>query len=76
MDQRKFRLAARSFLEGYSRNEDSEFAPKALFNLAMAFKRMGKTEEGCLTLNEIQRRFSAPEIKVNTQQAKVELACS
>ena len=76
MDQRKFRLAARSFLEAYSRNEDSEFAPKALFNLAMAFKRMGKTEEGCLTLNEIQRRFGAPEIKVNTQQAKVELACS
>mgnify|MGYP001212933850 CR=1 FL=1 len=75
MDISKFRLAARSYLEAYSVDEENAVASSALYNLALAFHRMGNTEEGCLTLNEVQFRYSNSDIVADAKQAAVELSC-
>ena len=71
----KFRLAARSYLEAYSVDEANEVASSALYNLALAFHHMGNTKEGCLTLNEVQFRYSNSDIVADAKQAAAELSC-
>ena len=75
MDISKFRLAARSYLEAYSVDEANEFASSALYNLALAFHHMGNTKEGCMTLNEVQFRYSNSDIVADAKQAAAELSC-
>lgn len=75
MNISKFRLAARSYLEAYSINEANEVASSALYNLALAFHHMGNTKEGCLTLNEVQFRYSNSDIVADAKQAAAELSC-
>jgi|TARA_B110000093_G_C12958231_1_gene405906 TolA-binding protein len=76
MDLLEFRLAARAYLEAYSVNEGTEIAPVALYNLALAFHKMGNAKEGCLTLDEVKFRYSGAEIVVDALQAEADLACT
>ena len=76
MDLQEFRLAARAYLEAYSVNETTEIAPIALYNLALAFHKMGNAKEGCLTLDEVKFRYSGADIAVDALQAEADLACT
>lgn len=76
MDLREFRLAARAYLEAYSVNETTEIAPIALYNLALAFHKMGNAKEGCLTLDEVKFRYSGADIAEDALQAEADLACT
>ena len=76
MDLLEFPLAARAYLEAYSVNEGTEIAPVALYNLALAFHKMGNAKEGCLTLDEVKFRYSGAEIVVDALQAEADLACT
>ena len=76
MDLQKVKFAARSYLEAYSINESSEIAPVALYNLALAFHKMGNVKEGCLTLDEVKFRYNRAEIVADVVQAEADLACT
>ena len=75
MDIFEFRLAARAYLEAYSVDETNAVAPSALYHLALAFHKMGNSEEGCLTLKELQFRYPDLNIVADAEQAEAELAC-
>ncbi|MBL4807451.1 MAG: tetratricopeptide repeat protein [Rhodobacteraceae bacterium] len=50
--------AARSYLKSFSSAPDSAFAPRSLYGLAVSLDALGQTEQACLTLSEIQIRYS------------------
>ncbi len=50
--------AARSFLKSFSSAPDSPFAPLSLYGLSISLNALGQTEQACLTLSEIQIRYS------------------
>ncbi|MEM6943091.1 MAG: tol-pal system protein YbgF, partial [Pseudomonadota bacterium] len=52
-----FSRAARSFLAGYNANENGADAPDNLMKLGVSLARLGQTQEACLTLAEVSRRF-------------------
>ncbi|MGB0798695.1 MAG: tol-pal system protein [Planktomarina sp.] len=71
-----YKLAAREYLEAFSVNETTALAPNALYSLAIAFHKMGKTDEGCLTLQEVQFRFEGEEAANDAMDAAVTLNCA
>lgn len=76
METGAFKLAARSFLESYSIDENTDVAPEALLNLGLAFHKMGKESEGCLTLNEVRFRFEGLSAAQDAQELAADLSCA
>lgn len=52
-----FQAAARSFLDGYSRNRTGPNAPNNLYRLGVTLGRLGQASEACLTLREVRHQF-------------------
>lgn len=56
--QGDFQNAARSYLSGFSGAPDGAFAPRSLFGLSVSLYQLGQGEQACLTLAEIQIRYT------------------
>lgn len=51
------REAARAYLAAFSVDQNGPVAPDALYHLGAALGRLGKTNEACVTLAEVARRY-------------------
>ena len=65
MEMKNFKGAATAFLESFSRSPSNPFVWKSLLGLAEALGELGQTEQGCLTIVELESRF--PEIVVSNR---------
>jgi tol-pal system protein YbgF len=50
--------AARAYLSGFSGAPDGDFAPRSLYGLSVSLFKLGQGEQACLTLAEINVRYS------------------
>ncbi len=67
--------AARAYLEAYSGAPDGAHAPAALLGLGAALGDLGQTQEACVTLAEIGRRFGTAPQAVEAGAAMRRFAC-
>jgi tol-pal system protein YbgF len=52
-----FQNAARSYLDGYNINRESDSAPRNLYRLGVTLGRLGQVSEACLTLREVRNQY-------------------
>ena len=52
-----WKLSANSYLESFSLDPKGDFAPKALFGLAVSLGGLKQFDQACLTLEEVNLRF-------------------
>ena len=71
-----YRNAARYFLEAYSENTSSTFAPLALYNMALALHDFEKPLEACLSLLEVTARYPHSSEATYAREKMQEYACS
>ncbi|WP_116598930.1 tol-pal system protein YbgF [Primorskyibacter marinus] len=69
------REAARAYLDSYSGYPQSKVADVALFKLGEALGKLGKTNEACLTLAEVELRFPSSAQVAEAKQAMAGLSC-
>jgi tol-pal system protein YbgF len=67
--------AARAYLEAYSGAPNGAHAPAALLGLGAALGDLGQTQEACVTLAEIGRRFGTAPQAVEAGAAMRRFAC-
>ena len=66
---------ARDYLEAYSINLSSPVADQALFHLGRALGALGKINEACVTLGEVQVRHPESEMVLQAQSEMRNLGC-
>lgn len=67
--------AARVYLDLFSADPNGVVAPQALFRLGRSLGRLGKTEEGCVTLAEVETRFPDSDAVPEAQSSMRNLGC-
>jgi tol-pal system protein YbgF len=67
--------AARVYLDLFSADPNGAVAPQALFRLGRSLGRLGKTEEGCVTLAEVETRFPDSDAVLEAQSSMRNLGC-
>lgn len=68
--------AARGFLESFSGSPKATVAPKALLRLGVSLAQLDQTEDACLTLGEVEKRYpSAGEVE-DARSEMSGLSCS
>jgi len=67
--------AARSYLDAFSGAPQGPKAPQALYRLAVSLGRLGKTQEACLTLTEVDSRYPGSEVARQVAQERAALRC-
>ena len=67
--------AARVYLDLFSTDPNGAVAPQALFRLGRSLGRLGKTEEGCVTLAEVETRFPDSDAVLEAQSSMRNLGC-
>jgi len=69
-------LVARTYLDAYSSNMNSDVADEALYHLGRALGRLGKSNEACVTLNEVEVRHPGSEFVLQAKSEMANLGCS
>lgn len=70
------REAARSYLASFSFDQQGQTAPNALFHLGAALGKLGQTDEACVMLSEVGRRYpDAAEPAIEAANAMRDLGC-
>jgi len=67
--------AARVYLDTFSAAPAGPVAPVALYRLGAALGQLGKTQEACLTLGEVEVRFPSAEAVTDARSAMQNLGC-
>lgn len=67
--------AASSFLDSFSNFPTAEVAPEALYNLGKTLGQLGKTDEGCQILSQVEIRFPSSDFVQIAQQELSTLSC-
>lgn len=67
--------AARAFLQSFSSAPDGGLAPQSLYRLGVSLDRIGQTDEGCLTLNEVGIRYPGSNAHSLAEQEMAALGC-
>ncbi len=72
-----FRNAAVAFAEGYQKYPQNSKAPDNLLKLAMALGQQGQTQNACLALNQLNKKFpnAADTIKDRASRARERYSC-
>lgn len=72
-----FKSAAVAFAEGYQKYPDSQKAPDNLLKLAMALGQQGQTENACVALKQLEKRYpdASASIKDRAIKAKQRYSC-
>ena len=73
-----FKNAAVAFAEGYQKYPDSQKAPDNLLKLAMALGQQGQTENACVALRQLEKRYpdASANVKDRATRAKKNYGCS
>lgn len=69
------RQAATSFLDSFSNYPTSNVAPEALFQLGKTLGQLGKSDEGCQILSQVEIRFPSSEFVQSAKQELSTLSC-
>lgn len=67
--------AARIYLDLFSSDSDGPVAAQALYRLGRSLGRLGKIEEACVTLAEVEIRFPQSDSVLEAQSSMRELGC-
>jgi tol-pal system protein YbgF len=67
--------AARSYLDAFSGAPDGPVAPRALYRLAVSLGQLGKVQEACLTLTEVNIRYPGSEAAAQVPAQRQALRC-
>jgi tol-pal system protein YbgF len=67
--------AARGYLDTFSGAPQDDSAPEALLGLGIALAKLGKTENACLTLDEVGIRYPASPAVQKAAAEKARLSC-
>lgn len=67
--------AARSFLDAFSGAPEGPRAPRSLFFLAVSLGEIGKKDEACLTLDEVDGRYPGSEVAAEVALQRETLRC-
>jgi tol-pal system protein YbgF len=70
-----WRGAARSFLDAFSGAPQGPYAPRALLQLAVSLGELGRTEEACLTLTEVDTRYPGSAVAGEVAAQRQTLSC-
>ena len=72
-----WKLAANSYLESFSLDPKGDFAPQALFGLAISLGALKQFDQACLTLEEVVLRFPGQKVvsAENILETKKLLSC-
>ena len=72
-----WKLAANSYLESFSLDPKGDFAPQALFGLAISLGALKQFDQACLTLEEVALRFPGQKMVTtkNILETKKLLSC-
>ncbi len=72
-----WKLAANSYLESFSLDPKGDFAPQALFGLAISLGALEEFDQACLTLEEVNLRFPGQKMvsAENILESKKLLSC-
>ena len=72
-----WKLAASTYLESFSLNPKGDYAPKALFGLAVSLGALKEFNQACLTLEEVNLRFPGQNVVSieNITETKKLLSC-
>jgi tol-pal system protein YbgF len=75
--QGDFRSAAVAFAEGYQKYPQSQKAPDNLLKLAMSLGQQGQTQNACVALRQLDKKFPAApaNIKDRAQRASERYSC-
>ncbi len=73
--QLNWRDAARSYLDAFSGAPQDPRAPHALYKLAVSLAELGRTNEGCLTLLEVDSRYPGSPVAAEVAAKRQALAC-
>lgn len=57
--QTQYTTAAKTFAKAFQEHPQGQKAPDALFKLALTLEKMNKKDDACLTLQELNKRFTA-----------------
>lgn len=71
-----WKSGGRSFLDSFSSAPSAPTAPKALHQLGVSLGKLGKTQEACQTLGEVETRFPSDPIVVQSTTEMQTLGCS
>jgi len=67
--------AARVYLDLFSDDPNGPVAADTLFRLGRSLGRLGKTEEACVTLAEVETRFPQADAVLEAQSSMRNLGC-
>jgi len=71
------REAAKSYLAAFTTDQTGPTAPEALMRLGVALGRLGKTDEACVTLSEVAKRYpQANDAILEAASAMRNIGCS
>lgn len=57
--QTQYSAAAKTFAKAFQEHPQGQKAPDALFKLALTLEKMNKKDDACLTLQELNKRFTS-----------------
>ncbi|NBX65496.1 MAG: tol-pal system protein YbgF [Proteobacteria bacterium] len=57
--QTQYTTAAKTFAKAFQEHPQGQKAPDALFKLALTLEKMNKKDDACLTLQELNKRFTS-----------------
>jgi len=67
--------AARAYLESFSTDQTGPVAPDALFKLGVTLGVLGQTQDACITLSEVGKRFAGNAAESEARAAMSNLGC-
>ncbi len=67
--------AARAYLDSFSAAPDGPVAPDALLGLGRNLGRLGQVPDACITLGEVETRFPASPLVLDSQAERRTLGC-
>lgn len=68
--------AARAYLASFSGSPDAPRAPESLFRLGTSLHELGQSDEACLTLGEVERRYPNSPSVLDARAAMTRFNCN
>jgi tol-pal system protein YbgF len=68
--------AARAYLASFSGAPDAPRAPESLYRLGTSLNELGQRDEACLTLGEVEVRYPASPIVLDSRAAMTRIGCN
>lgn len=75
-EQGAWNRAARAYLASFSGAPDASRAPQSLYRLGVSLNELGQSDESCLTLGEVERRYPESPFVEDARATMARLGCN